>query len=72
MKSDIERLLDATSSQHGFWLINNVQYIEEDLTFLLKWHRGVRGAIAHLNDIESDFVKTIYAKIAKARRGVEL
>ena len=62
-QTQIEKLLDATSGQHGFWLINHIEYIREDLAFLLKWHRGLTGAIVHLNDIDSDFVKSLYAKI---------
>jgi hypothetical protein len=66
-QTEIEKLLDATSGQHGFWLINHVEYIKEDLTFLLKWHRGLQCAIDHLNDLDSDFVKKLYAKIDEAR-----
>ncbi len=67
-QTQIDKLLDATSGQHGFWLINHREYIEEDLESLLAWHRGgLRGAIVHLNDIDSDFVKNLYAKIDKAR-----
>lgn len=66
-KTQLEKLLDATSGQHGFWLINHVEYIKEDLEFLLKWHHGLRGAIVHLNDIDSDFVKKLYATIDEAR-----
>lgn len=64
----LEKLLDVTSGQHGFWLINNVDHIKDDLQFLLKWHRGsVQNAKEHLNDLDSDFVKKLYAKIDEAR-----
>lgn len=66
-QTQTRKLLDATSGQHGFWFINHVEYIEDDLMFLLKWHRGLRGAVVHLNDLDSDFVKGLYAKIDKSR-----
>ena len=67
-QTKLEKLLDATSGQHGFWLINHVDYIKDDLEFLLKWHRGsVQNAKVHLNDLDSDFVKKVYAKIDEAR-----
>lgn len=67
-QTQIEKLLDATSGQHGFWLINHVEYIKDDLEFLLKWHRGnVQDAKTHLNDLDSDFVKGLYTKIDEGR-----
>lgn len=67
-QTKIEKLLDATSGQHGFWLINNIEHIKDDLEFLLNWHRGnVNDAKEHLNDLDSDFTKKVYAKIEVAR-----
>lgn len=68
----LEKLLDATRSQHGFWLINHVEYIKDDLEFLLRWHGGnVSNAAAHLDDTDSDFTKKVYAKIAEARDAID-
>ena len=67
-KNKLAKLLESSISQHGLWLINNLEYIREDLEFLLKWHGGnVKDATAHLDDIDSGFVIDLYAKIKKAR-----
>lgn len=69
VQTRIDKLLEGTIGQHGFWLINNIEYIRDDLQFLLQWHGGnVKNATAHLNDLSTDFVKKVYAKIDEARQ----
>lgn len=59
------QLLDKTSSQHGFWLINHFAIISDDLYELLNQH-SLRDAIDIVNDYQSDYMKNLYKKIDDA------
>lgn len=60
------QLLDRTSGQHGFWLINNFRFIADDLYELLEKH-SLRDAIDIVNDYQSDYMKSLYKKIEVGR-----
>lgn len=68
MQTQLDQLLERTSGSHGFWLINHVEYIKDDLDELLNQYGGIHTAVKKLNDIHSDYVKSLYTKIEKAKR----
>lgn len=64
LEYQLEDLLNASISGHGFWLVNHREIIEEDLkSGIVRF--GVRRMLEKLDDEE--FYRPIYAKIEKLR-----
>lgn len=66
-KSGVEALLEITTGQHGFWLVNHKEYIMDILESILKIY-GQRDAVKLLNNLDHQIVKEIYKTIDKARK----
>lgn len=64
--TQLDRLLDLSISQHGYWLVNHRSIIMGDLMDLLN-KQGVQQAILTLDDIDGPFVKNLYKKIEGAK-----
>lgn len=58
----IDKLLETTISQHGFWLINHKEKILEWLESSLNIY-GYDTSVELLNNLDSGLVKDIYARI---------
>ena len=66
MTKQLEKLLQSSIDQHGYWLINHREQIEKPLQDGLKY-RGLPEMIEQLNDIQSPYVKALYQRIENYR-----
>lgn len=64
--TELERLLDTTVSQHGYWLINHSSIIESDLLEALKKF-GYTMTVELLDAWQSPYVQALYKKIETAK-----
>lgn len=62
----VARLLDITSSQHGFWLINHAELIADELLDGINKH-GMAAMVAELNDYRGVYTAALYRKIKAYR-----
>lgn len=62
----LQTLLDDSISQHGYWLINNIDTIRNDLNNLLAVH-GAIVTSSILNEIDNPITVALYKKIDAAR-----
>lgn len=62
----MEKLLETTIGQHGYWLGNNLDIIREELQNKLRTN-GHKETARLLDDYNSPFVRSLYKKI-KANR----
>lgn len=62
LKLQLNELLNSTIGQHGFWLKNHREVIEEDLKSGIVSF-GLRKMVKRLDDWQSDYVKSLYKKI---------
>lgn len=66
LRQQLEELLEFSISQHGFWLINHREIIEEDLKSGIVSY-GLKGMQQRLTDYQSPYVKHLYKKIREGK-----
>ena len=64
--TNYQQLLNISTGQHGFWLVNHSEIIESDLKDLLR-RFGLTVAASILNEIDNPIVKNLYKKIRIAK-----
>ena len=64
--STVDQLLQDTSSQHGFWLINHKEVILEWLESTLNLY-GYSASKVLLNNLDSQLVTNIYTRIREVK-----
>jgi hypothetical protein len=64
--TNVSVLLEKSIDSHGFWLMNHRDLIKEEMTELAS-KNTMREAINILNNVNSEFVKSIYQKIESKR-----
>jgi len=60
--SELEKLLRSTTGQHGYWLINHQNIVEETLIAGLKQF-GLSEMVKKLDNWRSDYVNQLYKRI---------
>lgn len=66
LDTPLDRLLEATSHGHGFWLINHQEQIEDILREALKIY-GHDATVIKLNDLNDPLNQRVYMTIYKHR-----
>lgn len=67
LEHQLNQLLESTISQHGYWLKNHREIIEEDLKSGIVSF-GLKKMIERLDDYQSPYVKNLYKKIKEANQ----
>ncbi len=65
-KTKLDQLLNISISQHGYWLVNHREVIEDDLKDLLN-RFGLITTASILNEIDNPIVIKLYKKIEENR-----
>jgi hypothetical protein len=66
MDPELKKLLDISISQHGYWLVNHIEIIKDDLTALLNhYHLVITASI--INEIDNPITKALYKKIKEQK-----
>lgn len=66
-EANIDAVLKASISQHGYWLVNHKGIIREHIAASIDIH-GTRDTVALLDNLNTHLVDNIYSDIRKARR----
>lgn len=67
---DVKKFLEKTQGQHGFWLSNHAELIEDQVSSLVNIH-GEATALQLINTTDSNASKSIYKTIEHIREAVK-
>lgn len=66
LEHQLDELLESSTGQHGYWLVNHKEIIQEDLKSGIVTV-GLRKMTEKLDDYKSDYVNGLYKKIEESR-----